>query len=140
MKTHTLLSVIIGLFALSPTCHTNAQQMPSYRGRVLDINTKKPMAGVVVEAQLQKDALETGQRMVGRAKTDSYGQFVLRLEVNRSDIALIVSPKGSVSKLITLNGQQYMMNDIEHPFGWEMHPSTKHENIIYAGVREPKKK
>jgi len=113
---------------------SSARSLPVYRGRVLDVNTNKPMAGVFVEAQLQKEALETGKRMVGRTKTDSEGRFVLSLEVNRSDITLVVSPKGSVSKMIALGGQQYMINDVEHPLVNYMHPSTKRENIIYAGI------
>jgi hypothetical protein len=134
MRAHRLIAVLaISFFVIVVfgwTEQSAAQSSPTYRGRILDVNTKQPLIGVVVEAQLQKDALPSGQRMVGRTKTDAQGRFVLQLSVNRSDIALIASKKGSTSKLINFGGQLSMMTDVERPLAIESHPSTRKENVI----------
>ncbi len=122
------------------TSQARAETLPVYRGRILDNNTTRPMPGLIVEAQLQKEALPTGQRMVGRTKTDSTGRFVLQLSVARRDIALIASKKGSTSKVIDFGGQTSMMTDIKDPVAIETNPSERKENIIYSLVREQKKK
>ena len=133
----------IGLFALTLALATawsaDAQQMPTYRGRVLDRATKKPVAGVVVEAQLQKEALPSGQRIVGRAKTDAKGAFTLPLTVNRSDVALIVSRKGSTSERIDFGGRAHNMITIEQPLAIELRPSTTKENVLHASSPGQKK-
>jgi hypothetical protein len=53
---------------------------------------------------------------------------------------LIASKKGSTSKLIDFGGQTSMMTDIEKPLAIETNPSERKENILYALVRERKKK
>ena len=132
----------IGLFALTLALVTawsaDAQQMPTYRGRVREKTKKKPLAGIIVEAQLQKDALPSGQRIVGRARTDAQGAFSLQLTANRTDIALIASEKGSTSKVINFGGQAHNMTSLERPIAFEMRPSTKKENVLYA-ASSPKK-
>ena len=110
----------------------DAQQMPTYRGRVLDRATKKPLAGMVVEAQLQKEALPTGQRIVGRAKTGANGAFTLQLTMNRTDVALIASRKASTSKLVVFGGQPHNMTTVEQPLAMELRPSTRKENVLLA--------
>ncbi len=118
--------------AISTAPSADAQQMPTYRGRVLDRATKKPLAGLVVEAQLQKEALPTGERIVGRAKTNANGAFTLQLTVNRSDVALIASEKASTSELINFGGQPHKMTTIQQPLAFELRPSTRKENVLLA--------
>lgn len=118
----------------------SAAAPPTYRGRVLDRTTKQPIRGLVVEAQLQDEALPSGERIVGRTKTDANGGFTLQLKINRRDIALIVSEKGSTSKVINLGGQAHTIAEIERPLGIELKPSPSRENVIYTLVSEKKKK
>lgn len=138
MKIHLGGVWVVALMVATSQARTDT--LPVYRGQILDYNTKRPMPGLVVEAQLQNEALPTGQRMVGRTRTDSTGRFVLQLSVARRDIALIASKKGSTSKVIDFGGQTSMMTAIEHPVAIEENPSERKENIIYSLVHEQKKK
>lgn len=116
-----------------------ANDLPIYRGKVLERETSRPVGNVVVEALLRSGALPSGQRMIGRTKTDAEGNFRLQLSVDRRDIVIVVSKKGSTTKTIDFGGQVSMMTELNHPLVIESNVSPKRENVLYSLKQEKPK-